>query len=87
MEWIKCSDKMPPKLDKFLFHYWCGIGIGSWGKCYTIINGNSERTHESYILILWPCDILGGEDPYCWDENYMIEMEVQWMPLPKPPEE
>ena len=86
MEWVKCAKKMPPKDQKFLFHYFYGTGIGEWGQCYSIINGNSERTHEAYILVLWPSEINDGNSPFIWDENYMNEMEVFWMLLPDPPE-
>ena len=86
-EWIKCSDRLPPKLGKFIYNYYYGIGLGEWGQCYTIINGNSERTHEAYILILWPHEILDGLFPYEWNDERMIEMEVNWMPLPDAPNE
>lgn len=87
MNWIKCKNALPPKDCKFLFAYYFGIGLGVWAQCYKTVNGNSERTHEAYILILHPSDILNGDDPFCWDEKYMIEMDVSWMPLPKPPED
>lgn len=82
MEWIDCKSEFPPKKGKFLFKYHYGIGLGEWGQCYTIFNGNSERTHEAYILILWPTEILDGREPFQWKEDYMIDMEVFWMPLP-----
>jgi hypothetical protein len=82
-EWISVKDKPAPKEGKFLFKYYYGIGLGEWAQCYTIFNGNSERTHQAYILILWPSEILDGKDPFEWNEEYMIEMEVSWMPLPK----
>ncbi len=82
-EWIKASDMMPPKDCKFLFSYYYGIGLGEWGQAYTIINGNSERTHESYILILHPSEINDGELPFVWKEDKIIEMQVKWMNLPK----
>ena len=88
MEWIKCSDNLPPKNIKFLFSYFYGVGIGCWGQCFTIINGNSERTHESYILILNPELMVGDQDqPIEWNEATMIDWDVYWMPLPKSPEE
>lgn len=87
-QWIKCSDILPPKKGKFLFHYHCGIGLGSWGQAYTLINGNSERTHKIYFLVLWPMDISENSDePMRWNEEKMIEMEVSWMPLPEGPKE
>lgn len=85
--WVSCKDELPPKKGKFLFSYHCGIGLGCWDQCYTIINGNSERTHKAYILILWPSEILDGNDPFCFDEEKMKEMEMFWMPLPEPPKE
>jgi Protein of unknown function (DUF551) len=85
MQWIKCSDRLPPKDTKFLYSYHCGIGLGQWGECYTVIRGNSERTHHAYILILHPCEILDGNDPWSCDEKTMIEMEMSWMPLPEVP--
>jgi len=85
MYWISCKDNLPPKDKKFLFSYHYGIGIGQWGQCYTVINGNSERTHEAFILILHPLEILDGSEPFQWNESYMKEMNVSWMPLPKEP--
>jgi Protein of unknown function (DUF551) len=85
-KWISVKDQMPPKDKKFIFSYHYGEGLGQWGQCYTTINGNSERTHESYILVLHPSEISDGNDPFKWDEEYMIYMEVKWMQLPKPPE-
>lgn len=86
--WIKCSDRMPPKTGKFLFHYWAGIGIGNYGHTYKIINGSSERSNDKYILVLWPSEISAGFTcPYEWEEKDMIEMEVSWMPLPDGPHE
>jgi hypothetical protein len=77
-EWIDCKTQMPPKNRKFLFSYYYGIGLGEWGQCYTTINGNSERTHEAYILVLSPAALLNPEEPFTWDESYMIYMEVKW---------
>ena len=86
MEWIKCSVLNPPKDKKFIFSYFAGIGIGEWGQCFKIINGNSERSHFSYILILDPFLIVGDqESPFEWNEEYMKIMEVSWMHLPSPP--
>ncbi len=87
MKWISVKHLLPPKKTKFLFSYHYGIGLGEWGQCYTIINGNSERTHEAYILILWPSEILNGENPLQFDEKKMIEMEISWMPLPEGPKD
>ena len=84
-KWISVKQEMPPKDKKFLFSYHCGEGLGEWGQCYTVFNGNSERTHEAYILILWPSAILDGNEPFCWSEEKLIEMDVKWMLLPKPP--
>ena len=81
-KWVDCKDEMPPKDKKFIFSYHCGEGLGQHGQCYTIINGNSERTHHAYILILWPSEILDGNDPMQFDDEKMIEMEIKWMPLP-----
>ena len=86
MKWIKCSEQMAPKDEKFLFCYHSGIGFGQFGQCYTTINGNSERTHTAYILCLSTQDILDGEDLFEWDKNKVIEMDVYWMPLPSIPE-
>lgn len=85
--WIKCSEQMPPKDAKFLFHYHYGIGLGNWGNHYKIINGNSERVFDGYCLILWPSEINQGQSPFQWTEKDMLEMEVSWMPLPEPPDE
>lgn len=86
--WIKCSEKMPPKDKKFLFSYFAGIGIAKWGTTFKIINGNSERTEEKYILVLEPDFMVGNiDEPFEWNEKYMIEMDVSWMPLPSPPTE
>ena len=87
MEWVKCSDQMPPKDKKFIFNYCYGIGLGQWGKCYKTRNGNSERTYDAYIFILHPSEIIDGNPPFFFTEEYMIEMEVKWMPLPHPPKE
>jgi hypothetical protein len=88
MEWIKCSDKPAPKDKKFLFSYHCGIGLGCWGQAYTTINGNSERTHHSYFLVLTPMDISENDgEPFIWGEKKMIEMEVSWMSLPLSPDQ
>jgi hypothetical protein len=76
--WFDCKETPAPKEGKFLFHYDHGIGLGQWGQCYTTINGNSERTHEAYILILHPSEILDGSEPYCWSHEKMIEMGVSW---------
>jgi hypothetical protein len=87
-EWIKCSTKMPPKQEKFLFHYDFGTGLGDWGQTYEIINGNSERRDERYILILWPSEVLESSmNIFEWNEEKMIEMEVYWQPLPIPPKD
>ena len=83
--WISVKDKPAPREGKFLFSYYYGIGLGKWGQCYTTRNSNSERTHEAYILVLWPSQILDGQSPFQWTEEIMIEMEVYWMPLPNPP--
>lgn len=86
MEWISVKNKEAPKTRKFLFYYHCGIGLGNWGQAYTCINGNSERTHKSYFLVLWPMDISENDgEPMQWDEKKMIEMEMYWMEIPKPP--
>lgn len=86
-EWIKCSDNSAPKEGKFLFNYYYGTGLGEWGQCYTIINGNSERTHEAYILVLWPSEILDGSNPIIFSEEIMKDMKMSWMPLPQPPKD
>lgn len=85
-KWISVKDKAAPKKDKFLFSYHYGVGLGNWSQAYTTFNGNSERTHEIYFLILWPMDISENNgEPMQWTEEKMIEMDVMWMPLPKPP--
>jgi hypothetical protein len=82
-KWVECVKKFPPKNKKFLFSYDYGIGIGAWGQCFSVINGNSERTHEAYILVLNPHLMVGNqEEPFKWDENKMLDMEVKWMDLP-----
>jgi hypothetical protein len=86
LEWISVKIKTAPKDSKFLFSYHCGIGLGAWGQAYTNINGNSERTHSLYFLVLCPMDISENNgEPFQWNEDKMIEMEVYWMPLPKSP--
>ena len=87
VEWISVKDKLPPKDSKFLFSYFYGIGLGQYGQCYEILNGNSERTHNGYILILWPTEILDGSSPMTFEEDQMIEMEMHWMPLPYRPDQ
>jgi hypothetical protein len=85
-EWISVKDEPAPKTGKFLFYYHCGIGLGSWGQAYTTINGNSERTHHVYFLVLWPQDISENDgEPMQWWESKMIEMDVYWRPLPERP--
>jgi len=86
-EWIRCSEEQPPKNRAFIFQYFGGIGVGHWGQCFTTIIGNSERTHEAYILYN-TCESYDGNGlkEYTWQEDYMIEMEVNWMPLPIPPD-
>lgn len=87
-KWISVKDEPAPKKEKFLFSYYYGVGLGAWGQAYTTINGNSERTHEIYFLVLCPMDISENEsEPMQWNERKMIEMDVFWMPLPAPPEE
>ena len=81
MEWVSVKEKLPPKNEKFLFRYYYGIGLANWGKYYKIINGNSEYAGEKYILILWPSEIVAGEIPFEWDEEYIKYMEVEWMSL------
>lgn len=83
--WIKCSNRLPPKDCKFLFSYSYGIGLGNWSHAYQVIQGNSERIDEKYILVLWPSEINDGDSCFQWDEKKLIEMDVSWMPLPKPP--
>ncbi len=86
--WISVNDKEVPKTGKFLFSYHCGIGLVSWGQAYTTVNGNSERTHEIYFLILWPQDISENNgEPMQWNDEKMKEMDVYWMPLPEMPNE
>lgn len=85
MEWISVKNKAAAKNGKFLFNYHCGTGIGEWGQAYTITNGNSERSHAAYILVLDPISINDGNEPFQWTEEYMIHMDVLWMPLPPPP--
>jgi hypothetical protein len=86
MTWFKCSEQLPPKEEKFLFHYYFGIGLGNWGQSYITINGNSERRDERYILVLWPSEVLDGlSNIFEWTEKTMVEMEVSWMHLPKYP--
>ena len=83
MNWNSVKSIPAPKNEKFLFSYDYGIGLGQWGQCYTVINGNSERTHEAYILILHPSEILDGAEPFCWDHERMVSMDVYWLPLPR----
>lgn len=82
MEWISVKNQPAPKEGKFLFSYHCGVGLGAWGQAYTTIQGNSERTHKLYFLVLWPMDISDDGEPFQWDESKMIEMDVYWMNLP-----
>lgn len=85
-KWINCEEKMPPKNKKFLFSYYFGIGLGCWGQCFTTINGNSERTHEAYVMVLDPHLMVGNqEEPFEWSEQYIKEMDVFWMDLPNEP--
>ncbi len=86
-EWSKCSEKQPPKDVKFLYYYYGGIGLGQWSQCYTDIIGNSERTHEGYILILHPSEINDGQDPWQTEIEDMIACEMFWMPLPEGPKD
>jgi hypothetical protein len=79
MEWISVKTCLPPKNGKFLFRYHYGVGLGNWGRCYKIINGNSEYDQEKYILILWPSEIVAGERPFEWDEEYLTKMDIEWM--------
>jgi hypothetical protein len=86
MTWIKCSERLPPKNRKFLFHYHYGIGLAQWEQSYEIINGNSERQDKKYLLILWPSEINdGSSEVFQWDNKTMVDMKVSWMPLPEPP--
>lgn len=86
-KWISVRNELAPKSGKFLFYYHCGVGLGSWGQAYTTINGNSERTHKTYFLVLWPMDISENDgEPFQWNEDKMIEMNIYWMPLPLPPD-
>lgn len=84
-EWISVKDRLPPKDEKFLFHYYCGIGLGAWGQCYSDFNNNSERTHSSYILVLFPYHEDEGIPPFYWDGEYLKYMDVKWQPLPEAP--
>ncbi len=77
---------MPPKKGKFLFNYYYGTGLGNWDQAYEIINGNSERIDEQYILVLWPSEVNSGISCFQWDEKKMIEMDVSWATLPEPPQ-
>ncbi len=87
-DWISVKDEEAPKQEKFLFSYHYGVGLGSWGQAYTTINGNSERTHEVYFLVLCPMDISENDgEPMQWTEEKMVEMDVKWMPLPHAPKE
>lgn len=86
MEWISCKNQSAPKNGKFLFHYHQGIGLGEWSSTYEHSNGDSWLTNvQKYLLIIWPSDILHGDSPFEWDEGFMIDMDVKWMPLPNPP--
>lgn len=78
-DWKYCKDELPPKNKIFVFNFYENIGLGRWGQCYTVFKGNSERTHEAYILIIDPQQILDGEDPYEWQDERMIEKELKWM--------
>jgi len=88
-EWISCKDSLAPKKGKFLFHYCYGIGLGNWDRIYHFQNGGHSFLSDEckYILVLWPSELKEGCEnfPMQWNENKMIEMEVSWMPLPKPP--
>ncbi len=86
-KWVSVKKQPAPKEGKFLFSYHCGVGLASWGQAYTTINGNSERTHELYFLVLCPMDITENEcEPMQWNEEKMVEMDVYWMPVPLPKE-
>ena len=84
-EWISVKDKSPPKDQKFLFSYYAGIRLAQWRQCYTTINGNIERTHEAFCLVLEPFD-ESEDERFEWPEDYLKYLDVYWMPLPKPPE-
>lgn len=87
-EWISVKDKLPPKDEKFLFHYYYGIGLGAWGPCYENRNNNSECTHEAYIMVLWPVhEDYSPSHTFYWDYEALIEFDVYWQPLPKEPNE
>jgi len=87
MKWIKCSKKLPPKDEKFLFKSENGIGLGNWGQTYVdrIKNGNKLLRKPKYILILWPSDIEAGAKPYHWDPESMMESDLYWCDLPEEP--
>jgi len=85
MRWVKCRHREAPKDRKFLFYYHCGMGLGAWSQGYTTSNGNSERTHHCYFLVLYPCDESENDTPFQWSETYMVEMDVSWRELPSPP--
>lgn len=81
MTWTSVKDKMAPKNSKFLFKYRFGIGLGEWGQCYEDVNGNSELGKKAYILILWPSEIVAGEQPLEVNEEEMIDLEMEWKAL------
>ncbi len=90
MEWISVKDRLPPKEEKFLFHYEYGTGLGNWDVKYKDINNNSEYVGECYHLVLWASEV--NSNSRCshvmeFNEETMIQLDFFWMPLPNPPKE
>lgn len=78
MEWIKCSEKLPPQKDPFIgtdgkiifVAYWCNDSeiykVGGWENCY----------------------YCGGSSPVTFSQpRYQEKKIIYWMTLPEKPKE
>lgn len=83
MKWTESSQELPPKDKTFLFRYDMGYGIGAWDREYIIVNGNSELLNECYVLINVTENYMGYIDPYFWNDEKMIKMNIKWTLFPE----
>ena len=74
MEWIKCSEQLPPKMTPVL------IAAKSWGE-WVICAAEWRCLCEKYP-VSWSCV---GASGYEREDDFEDDGVLFWMPLPDPP--